>query len=110
MMLVFPAPIPSLRIRGIGDTEIPADAASTVLVQLSAGQTATQNVLVEGRHFDLNTPLAVTVALTPDRGDPVRVEADLSQTAGTGADRWRFASIPCPFPVNERVVVHVWKR
>ena len=108
MMLVLPANAPSLRINAVGLTQIPLDATGPVYVQLTASDSPTQSVEITGRNFT-GTLVPVRIVLTPDNGDPITKDANLNPII-LANDAFHSAIVPCDFPVNQRVALHVWKR
>ncbi len=103
MLTKLPAE-PKLNLLKIGDRDIPQDAAGTVTVVFPNGTPAERVVQVQAKDFGAVVP--IRVALTPDYGDRVIVDAELDNTAAGVAT----ASIPVTFPLNVTVAVNVWTR
>jgi hypothetical protein len=86
------------------DVEHVQDAAGKVTVVFPNGTPAERIVQVQAKDFGSVVP--IRVALTPDYGDRVIVDAELDNTAAGVAT----ASIPVTFPINVTVAVNVWTR
>lgn len=95
---------PQLGIVQVGDRPIPQDAPGTVNVIFPTGTTAERVVRVQAKDFGSVVP--IRVALTPDYGDRVIVDAELDNTAAGAVTK----DITVTFPLNVVVAVNVWTR
>ncbi len=95
---------PKLNLLKLGDKDIPQDAAGTVNVIFPNGTPAERVVRVQAKDFGSVVP--IRVALTPDYGARVIVDAEIDNTAAGVATK----DIPVTFPLNVVVAVNVWTR
>lgn len=95
---------PKLNIVKIGDRDIAQDANGTVSVVFPNGTPQERIVRIQARDFGSVVP--IRLALVPDFGDRILVDAEIDNT-GAGA---ASVNVPATFPLNVAVTVNVWTR
>lgn len=102
-MVVNPQPAPRLDIVEAAGQAIELDSGP-VLVTLPLNENPNQQVVVQASNF--RGLLPITVALFPDQGDPLFIEAEIDMAAGNPAS----TTVTAEFPTNTRTLIQAWTR
>ncbi len=95
---------PRLNLLKIGDSDIAPDALEPVSLIFPSGVPAERVIRVQARDFNAVVP--IRLALIPDHGERVVVDAQIdNRAAGTAT-----VDVPVTFPLNVSVSVSVWTR
>lgn len=103
-MDVFPEPLPWLDLLEVAGRTIEEGATDPVLVFLPFGSTPSRQIVIQARDFTGLVP--ISIALTPESGDPTIYDATLDMDAGNPAQ----VSVDVEFPVNTETHVHAWTK
>jgi hypothetical protein len=104
VMMVFPTPLPTLNVLKVATTVIAEGATAPVIVSLPSGSPPNQVVQVRAHHFGGIVP--IRILLTPESGDPVKVDATIDNTVNNPAT----VDIPVTMPLDTGVNVQVFTR
>ncbi|MGE3509631.1 MAG: hypothetical protein AB7N65_12195 [Vicinamibacterales bacterium] len=103
LMAVFPSTVPRLDIVRVAGNDIAVGTPSPLTFTLPLNAPATQAVTVRATNFTGIVP--ITVAITPDSGDRILVNADINADVAPAE-----ATVNVDLPQNIAVRVHAWTR
>jgi hypothetical protein len=95
---------PSLRLKSVAGTNVPAGTTTTYMVTLPPGSPATQPVTVEASNF--GGSFSYIVKVVPERGSSTQYEG----TVNNGATNPATSTINVIFPLNSPSQVYVWAK
>ena len=103
LMLVFPDPLPRLDIVGVGDRDI-ALGSGPAVVLFPFGSSPNRTVRVRAENFNEIVPIQVT--LTPDNGEPIKIDGEINNRNENPAE----TTINITIPLNVQTTINVWTR
>jgi hypothetical protein len=102
-LFTFPAVIPRLDTIEVAGQAVPLGSGPLTFT-LPFGSTPERTIKVRASGFGRVVPIQIT--LTPDSGNPVKVDSQIDNSGETPA----VVEVPVTLPVNTLVTVHCWTR